>query len=125
VVTYRATGTKSDGTTPFSRDDAMNVSWTVLNNCVRPNVAPTADSGGPYAGVEGGSIALSGLGSSDSDGSIASYSWTVTPHSGGATDPDAGASCSFVGGTSSTDAQPQVACTDDGVYDINGTLIAY
>jgi hypothetical protein len=118
VVTYRATGTKSDGTTPFSRDDEMNVSWTVLNNCVQPNAAPTADAGGPYTGAEGGSVALSGLGSSDSDGSIASYSWTVTPHSGGANDPDAGASCSFVAGTSSTDAQPKVACTDDGAYDV-------
>ena len=118
VVTYRATGTKSDGTTLFSRDDSMNVSWTVLNNCVQPNTAPTADAGNPYSGAEGGSVALSGLGSSDSDGSIASYSWTVAPHSGGANDPDPGANCAFVAGTSSTDAQPQVACTDDGAYDV-------
>jgi hypothetical protein len=118
IVTYRATGIRSDGTAPFTRDDWMSVSWTVLNNCVQPNVVPTADAGDPYSGAEGGSVALSGLGSSDSDGSIASYSWTVAPHSGGANDPDAGANCAFVAGTSSTDAQPQVACTDDGAYDV-------
>ena len=119
VVNYRATGTKSDGTTPFTRDDAMTVSWTVLNNCVQPNTPPTANAGGSYSGAEGGTVALNGLGSSDTDGSIASYTWTVTPHSGGVNDPDAGASCSFVAGTSSTDAQPKVACTDDGVYDVS------
>jgi PKD domain len=117
-VVYRATGTKSDGTTPFTRDDSMSVSWTVLNNCVQPNQAPTADAGGPYSGAEGASISLDGTGSSDTDGSIASTTWTVTPHSGGANDPDAGASCSFVDGTSSSSAEPKVACTDDGVYDV-------
>ena len=117
-VLYRATGTKSDGTTPFSRDDTMSVSWTVLNNCAPVNEDPTADAGGAYNGAEGATISLDGTGSSD-DGSIASYAWTVTPQSGG---PDAGASCSFVGGTSSTDSQPKVACTDDGTYDVSLTV---
>ena len=120
-VVYRATGTKSDGTNPFTREDTMDVSWTVLNNCVPVNEDPIADADGPYSGAEGASIALDASGSSD-DGSIASYSWTVTPQSGGANDPDSGASCSFVDGTSSTDAQPKVACSDDGVYDVDLTV---
>jgi hypothetical protein len=82
------------------------------------NVEPSADAGGPYSGAEGASISLDGTGSSDTDGSIASYSWTVTPHSGDVNDPDAGASCSFVDGTSASSAQPKVVCTDDGVYDL-------
>lgn len=40
-----------------------------------PNVAPTADANGPYSGDEGTSISFSSAGSSDSDGSIASYYW--------------------------------------------------
>jgi PKD repeat protein len=39
------------------------------------NVAPTADANGPYSGDEGTSISFSSAGSSDSDGSIVSYSW--------------------------------------------------
>jgi hypothetical protein len=66
-VLYRAMGTKSDGTTPFSRDDTMNVTWTVLNNCAPSNVAPTADADGAYTGAEGSSISLDGTGSSDPD----------------------------------------------------------
>jgi uncharacterized delta-60 repeat protein len=42
-----------------------------------PNLPPMADAGGPYAVNEGLSIALSGAGSSDADGSIASYEWDM------------------------------------------------
>lgn len=36
---------------------------------------PTADAGGPYTGVAGESVSFDGSGSSDPDGSVASYSW--------------------------------------------------
>jgi len=42
------------------------------------NVAPTADAGGPYSLGQGGSVALDGSGSSDSDGSIVNYEWDCT-----------------------------------------------
>ncbi|GAI45497.1 unnamed protein product, partial [marine sediment metagenome] len=42
------------------------------------NVEPTADAGGPYEVDENSSVALDGTGSSDLDGTIASYSWTVS-----------------------------------------------
>ena len=122
-VTYTAAGLGgTSGTVNVSRSDDMQVTWTVLNNCAPVNVTPTADAGGPYPGTEGSSVSLDGTGSSDSDGSIDSYSWSVTPQSGGGNDPDAGASCSFVDGTSSTDSQPRVSCTDDGIYDVELTV---
>jgi K319L-like, PKD domain len=122
-VTYTATGLGgTTGTVNVSRSDTMSVTWTVLNNCAPANVAPSADAGGPYTGIEGSSISLDGTGSSDSDGSVASYSWSATPQSGGANDPDSGASCSFVDGTSDTDAQPNVSCTDNGIYDVELTV---
>lgn len=86
------------------------------------NTAPTADAGGPYTGNEGAQISLDGTGSSDSDGTIASYSWTVTPATSGSDQPDSGASCSFVSGFGSTTAQPKVVCTDDGSYDVSLTV---
>ncbi|HPF69022.1 MAG TPA: PKD domain-containing protein, partial [Candidatus Krumholzibacteria bacterium] len=41
-----------------------------------PNVAPTADAGGPYAADTGVTIAFSSAGSSDSDGTIVAWSWS-------------------------------------------------
>ncbi|MBA2686501.1 MAG: PKD domain-containing protein [Gemmatimonadaceae bacterium] len=48
------------------------------SNAATGNVraAPTAVSDGPYAGVEGSPVAMSGAGSTDSDGTISSYTWT-------------------------------------------------
>lgn len=41
-----------------------------------PNQLPTADAGGPYTGTIGGAaVTLTGAGSSDPDGTIASYAW--------------------------------------------------
>ncbi|POG55802.1 Ig-like domain-containing protein [Haloferax marisrubri] len=42
------------------------------------NSPPTPRTTGPYSVPEGGSIQLDGSGSSDSDGSITSYSWSIT-----------------------------------------------
>lgn len=83
------------------------------------NVAPTADAGGPYNGTEGTPAALDGTGSVDSDGTIASYAWAVTPQSGGSNDPDAGTSCSL---DNAAVSQPNVTCTDDGIYDVTLTV---
>jgi YD repeat-containing protein len=40
------------------------------------NQPPVANTGGPYSGVPGQNVAFNGSGSFDSDGSIASYSWS-------------------------------------------------
>ncbi len=40
-----------------------------------PNIAPTADPGGPYTAIAGEDLTLDGSGSTDSDGEITEYSW--------------------------------------------------
>ena len=40
------------------------------------NQAPTAKANGPYSGTTGTAISFSSAGSSDADGTIASYAWT-------------------------------------------------
>jgi len=90
--------------------------------CAPANTAPTADAGGPYTGDEGSEIELDGTGSSDSDGTIASYSWTVMPQSAGANDPDTGAGCTVDTTVNGTPSMPKVTCTDDGIYDVMLTV---
>lgn len=122
-VTYRASGLNNAATpTTITRDVTMAVSWTT-GSCAPANTPPTAGAGGPYTGDEGEQVQLDGSGSFDpEDGDVASYSWTVLPASGSGNDPDAGAGCDFVDGTSNADAMPKVACTDDGVYDVTLTV---
>jgi PKD repeat protein len=58
---------------------ATGTATTVANvNPVPPQVnqPPIAVAGGPYTGIVGTSIAFDGSGSSDPDGSIASYAWS-------------------------------------------------
>ena len=43
----------------------------------RPNVAPTANAGADQTVDSGGLVNLDGTGSTDSDGTIASYAWTA------------------------------------------------
>ena len=118
VTVYAASVADQDASDP---PDNMAANYSFSFTTVA-NVAPSADAGGPYIGAEGDHVALAGTGSSDADGPVASYLWAVTPQSGGLNDPDAGASCSFVDGTAATDAQPEVACTDDGIFEVALTV---
>jgi len=120
VVKFNGTG-DADPSGTLTRSADVTVTATVIS-CAPTNNPPTADAGGPYTGNEGAEIDLDGTGSTDSDGTIASYAWTVTPQSGGADDPDAGANCSFVAPTTSASAQPKVTCTDDGIFDVSLTV---
>ena len=76
-----------------SKVEASNVNLTparqdVLDAAINPlleqlearsmftvNVAPVANPGGPYTVAEGQSVMISGLASTDSDGTVASYQW--------------------------------------------------
>jgi PKD repeat protein len=80
------------------------------------NQSPSADAGGPYTGTEGSPIQLDGSGSSDPDGTIATYQWSL----GTFTNPDGG-TCSFVGGIS-TGVSPSVICNDNGTLTVSLTV---
>ena len=66
VLVFRLTVTDNDGATATDE-----VTITVINN-----IAPTANAGKDQDVNEGLSVSLDGTGSSDSDGTIASYAWT-------------------------------------------------
>ena len=64
----------------FAADDATHGDelWTtVATPTAPPNQKPVARPGGSYRVLQGGSIGLSGAGSSDADGSIVSYHWDL------------------------------------------------
>jgi hypothetical protein len=56
---------------------AMSDVDTVAITVGTPNQAPTADAGGPYTVIEGGSFTLDGTGSSDPEGDSLTYSWDL------------------------------------------------
>jgi hypothetical protein len=51
--------------------------YTLVVNASGANVAPVAEANGPYSGTAGTAISFSSTGSTDSDGSIVSYSWNL------------------------------------------------
>lgn len=69
-LTFRLT--VSDGNLSGSDDEIVNVVWT--ND--PPVAALACPAGGIFVVDEGDSVTLDGTGSSDSDGSIASYAWS-------------------------------------------------
>jgi PKD repeat protein len=68
------------------------------------NLPPVADPNGPYTGVVGVNVAFDGTGSSDPDGTIASYDWD------------------FGDGTTGTGAQPQHAYATANTYTVSLTV---
>jgi hypothetical protein len=71
--TFTVKGTKSN-----AASDSATSSSTTLTVNRPPNQAPTADAGPDQTVNEGDSVSLDASGSSDQDGTIASYSWTQT-----------------------------------------------
>ena len=68
------------------------------------NQAPTAKANGPYSGITGTAISFSSAGSSDTDGTIASYAWT------------------FGDGGSATSANPSHAYAAAGTFNVSLTV---
>ena len=81
------------------------------------NQTPLADAGGPYRGDAGTTIALSGLGSSDSDGSISLYEWDLD--NDGQYDDATGATAEFNAATAGTFTVGLRVTDDDGAQDID------
>jgi len=75
-----------------------------ITDGVIPNSAPTANANGAYTGTENSAVSFSSAGSTDSDGSITSYSW------------------SFGDGTTSTLANPSHTYTTANTYTVSLTV---
>lgn len=58
--------------------------FTVAAGGAVANQPPVARAGGPYTGTAGTALTLSGAGSTDADGTIASYAWTFGDNTTGA-----------------------------------------
>ncbi len=82
-----ATSTLANPTHAYAAAGSYTATLTVTDNSgaqasdtspvtiTAPNVAPVAQAGGPYSGTTGATISFSSAGSTDSDGTIASWSW--------------------------------------------------
>ncbi len=84
----------------FAGSNTVTVDITV--NAV--NDAPIANAGGPYSADEGAPVVFDGSASSDSDGSIADYSWD------------------FGDGAFDSGANPSHAYADNGIYPVTLTV---
>jgi len=74
VHAYSSGGTFNVSLTVTDDDGATSTASTTVS-VVAGNTAPTANVNGPYLGTVGSSVSFSGNGSSDSDGTLASYTW--------------------------------------------------
>ena len=76
--TYSAANTYTVSLTVTDNGGASTTATTsaVISASTPVNTPPVADAGGPYTGTAGTPVTFNGSGSSDSDGSIASYAWT-------------------------------------------------
>jgi PKD repeat protein len=106
IWTYEETGlfiarfrvTDNDGAT------AQDILRVQVSSAVTPNEPPTAEAGGPYDGVAGQPITLTGSGT-DPDGSVASYEWDFQ-------------------GDGTLDHSSPVSGTTTVVYEMSGTFTA-
>ena len=79
LITYDATDTAGNG--------AVQVERTVTVTEPVANIAPVANAGDDQSATTGTQVTLTGTGSSDSDGTIQSYTWAHTSTDGGAPSP--------------------------------------
>jgi PKD repeat protein len=78
AVTFTQPGTYAVALTVVDsagENDPSPPTRTITVTAATTNQPPIANPGGPYAGGVGQAVAMNGSGSSDPDGSIASYAW--------------------------------------------------
>jgi uncharacterized repeat protein (TIGR01451 family) len=103
TYTNSVTGTGT-GVTVIPATDTAPITVTA----VAVNHPPTVSAGGPYSGVEGSGISLTGS-ASDQDGDALTYAWTYSAGAG----VDAGATCVF---SNAAALSTTITCTDDGSF---------
>ena len=84
---------------------------------VNYNTIPVANPGGPYSVNEATAISLNASGSTDSDGTIASYAWTYS-----VVTADAGAGCIITNPNTNSPSNTSITCNDDGSYSVSLTV---
>ena len=94
---------------------AANVGETVSN------IAPTAEAGGPYAGQVGDTVALTAVGSSDSDGTIAGYVWDLD--NDGQYDDATGVTATFDAATAGTFTVALQVTDNDGATNVDTATV--
>ncbi len=101
---YSAAGTYTVSLTVTDNDGATNTASTTATITSTGNQPPVADPNGPYTGNVGMSITFDGSGSSDPDGTIASYAWT------------------FGDGATGSGVSPTHSYAADGTYTVSLTV---
>ena len=101
---YSAAGNYTVTLTVTDDGGLSDISTTTATVSATQNIAPTAVANGPYAGDVNANISFSSQGSSDADGTIASYSWA------------------FGDGSTSTQANPSHAYASAGSYTVSLTV---
>ena len=119
-VTLVATWKKADGSTVATDSIPLTVEGA-------GNQAPTANAGNDQSVDEGDSVLLDGSGSSDSDGSVASYAWAQTSGSSvsltGANTASPGFTAPEVGASGATLVFELTVTDNEGATDVDEVTI--
>ena len=99
TYTVTLTVTDNDGDS-----DSDSTTASVEDDQQPGNEPPTANANGPYSAITGSAIDFSSAGSSDTDGTIASYAWN------------------FGDGNDSSDPNPSHTYADPGIYTVTLTV---
>ena len=123
TVNFAATaaGSFTIGLRVTDDDGATDPDSATITVAEPPNVAPTADAGGPYSGTVGDTIALSGTGSSDTDGTIDAYAWDLD--NDGQYDDASGATVNFAATAAGSFTIGLRVTDDDGATDTDTATI--
>ena len=116
--TYVVTLTVSDAEAETATD---TVTITVTEPAPAENVAPVADAGDAQTVEAGDTVTFDGSGSSDSDGTVATYAWTFT-YDGG-TETMSGVAPTFVFEAAGTYTVTLTVTDDDGATDTDTVTI--